>query len=107
MTATEKTLNPCARLIEILIGRHEYILRVSHKDEIIRYTLVDRFSDFGPQPKITGIKASIWPLDPQSCIDLINSGRLYKLTQYNTNNRLGWADLGVDGEIADLYVMLQ
>jgi len=39
--------------------------------------------------------------------EVLSSGLLFKLTEHQEHNRLGWRECGMDGDIADWYVFIQ
>lgn len=76
------------------------------------YSLVDNYSDFGKPEhdkywQRSFIKPTIGPLDRDAALEVLATGLLTPLTENQINQRMGWRQLGIDGDKANIYVFIQ
>lgn len=95
-----------ARLVSELIGICGYVLRIDHGS--CKATLLDTPSLRGHrkrygQTEIT--RAPSCDVPEEVANELIESGAVSMLTEFEENWRYGWRDIGVDGTGCNLYLM--
>lgn len=52
-------------------------------------------------------RESLGPVNPDHVQELVNCGQITKLTKDRNGSRLGWAEKGLDGDVADFYACVQ
>ena len=112
-------LSLVARLMLAVMG-DGYVLKVPVDDSPAFF--VDRYSDDAGQiPTFKGssgasypvhyVRESIGPLEDAPVKELIHSGLLHKMVKDRIGDkhswRMGWKEMGLDGEKADLYTLMQ